>query len=237
MNLSDHSHSLNEEFLPLINNPEKDTSASSEVLYEFIVDNKPPEIVSQAQSGTDQSKNSNSLNLSDILERNIGDELIFESNVLDADNQTDFLDTTSAISTASTAACTTPTIDKYSEVQGCQTFSQTIIGKENHSISANKIETGAGNPFDDAFKMPTDYLPKKKRIKLESSRKPKLPSAGTSDQWMQYHSKKENDRKIKEEKLQKRKKLQEEKKLLAEEKKKLQDKMKAIQQKIKEETK
>ncbi|XP_044576908.1 uncharacterized protein LOC123260043 [Cotesia glomerata] len=170
MNLNDHSHSFNEEFLPLINNPKTDTSASSEVLYEFIVDNKPLEIVSQAQSGTDQSKN---LNLSDVLERNIGDELIFESNVLDADNQTDFLDSTSAITTASTAACTTPTIDKYSKVQGCQTFSQSVI-----------VETDSGNPFDDAFKMPTDYLPKKKRIKLESSGKLKLPSAGTSDQWM-----------------------------------------------------
>lgn len=88
MNLNDHSNSFNEEFLPLITNPETDTSASSEVLYEFIVDNKPLEIVSQAQSGTDQSKNLNLLNLSDVLERTIGDELIFESNVLDADNQT-----------------------------------------------------------------------------------------------------------------------------------------------------
>lgn len=72
----------------MITNPETDTSTSSEVLYEFIVDNKPLEIVSQAQSGTDQSKNLNLLNLSDVLERTIGDELIFESNVLDADNQT-----------------------------------------------------------------------------------------------------------------------------------------------------
>ncbi|XP_074108464.1 uncharacterized protein LOC141533467 [Cotesia typhae] len=190
MNLNDHSHSLNEEFLPFITNPEIDTSVSSEVLYEFIVDNKPIEIASQAQSGTDQSENLNLLNLSDVLERNIGDELIFESNVLDVDNQTDFLDSTSAITTVSTAACTTTTFDKYSEVQDCQTFSQSVIGKENDSISANKIETDAGNPFDDAFKMPTNYLPKKKRIKLESSGKSKLPSAGTSDQWVQYHSKK-----------------------------------------------
>ncbi|KAH0560993.1 hypothetical protein KQX54_010792 [Cotesia glomerata] len=116
MNLNNHSHSFNEEFLPLINNPETDTSASSE-------------------SGTDKSKNLNLLNLSDILERNIGDELIFESNFLDADNQKDFLDSTSA---SITAACTTPTIDKYSEVQGCQTFSQSVIGKENDSISSNK---------------------------------------------------------------------------------------------------
>ncbi|XP_074102208.1 uncharacterized protein LOC141529525 isoform X2 [Cotesia typhae] len=207
-------------------------------LYKYWLDiSGKSEIASQAQSGTDQSENLNLLNLSDVLERNIGDELIFESNVLDVDNQTDFLDSTSAITTVSTAACTTTTFDKYSEVQDCQTFSQSVISKENDSISANKIETDAGNPFDDAFKMPTNYLPKKKRIKLESSGKFKLPSAGTSDQWVQYHSKKENDRKIKEEKLQKRKKLQEEKKLLAEEKKKLQDKMKAIQQKIKEETK
>ncbi|CAD6221978.1 GSCOCG00011683001-RA-CDS [Cotesia congregata] len=163
MNLNDHSHSFNEEFLPLITNPEIDTSASSEVLYEFKVDNKPIEIVSQAQSGTDQSKNLNLLNLSDVLEHNIGDELIFESNVLDADNQTDFLDSTSAITTVSTAACTTPTIDKYSELQECQTFSQAVIGKENDSICANIIETDAGNPFDDAFKMPTNYLPKKKK--------------------------------------------------------------------------
>ncbi|XP_014475888.1 PREDICTED: uncharacterized protein LOC106745117, partial [Dinoponera quadriceps] len=103
------------------------------------------------------------------------------------------LDTTSAITTATTAAFATPTIDKHSEVQRCQTFSQSVIGKENDSISANKIETDAGNPFDNAFTMPPNYLPKKKRIKLEISGKPKLPSAGTSDQWMQYHSKKEND--------------------------------------------
>lgn len=50
----------------------------------------------------------------------------------------DFLDSTSAITTASTAACTTPTIDKHSEVQECQTLSQSVIGKENDSISANK---------------------------------------------------------------------------------------------------
>lgn len=101
----------------------------------------------------------------------------------------------------------------------------------------SEVSTDAGNPFDNAFTLPTDYLPKKKRIKVESSGKPKLPAAATSDQWMQHHMEKENKRKVKEEKLQHRKKLQEEKKLLAEEKKKLQDKMKAIQKKIKEETK
>lgn len=84
--------------------------------------------------------------------------------------------------------------------------------------------------------MPTKYLPKKKRIKVESSRKPKLPSAGTSDQWMQYHSKKENDEIIRKEKQERKKQLQEQKKQLADERKKLQDQMKKIQQKIKEET-
>lgn len=59
--------------------------------------------------------------------------------------------------------------------------------------------------------MPSDYLPKRKRIKVESSGKPRLLSADTSDQWMQYHSKKENYHKIKEEKQQKRKQFLEEK--------------------------
>ncbi|CAG5082687.1 Protein of unknown function [Cotesia congregata] len=175
MNLNDHSHSFNEEFLPLITNPEIDTSASSEVLYEFKVDNKPIEIVSQAQSGTDQSKNLNLLNLSDVLEHNIGDELIFESNVLDADNQTDFLDSTSAITTVSTAACTTPTIDKYSELQECQTFSQALKPMLGILLTTH-------------LRCQLIIYRRKKRIKLESSGKPKLPSAGTSDQWMQYHS-------------------------------------------------
>ncbi|GBP37825.1 hypothetical protein EVAR_21668_1 [Eumeta japonica] len=86
-----------------------------------------------------------------------------------------------------------PCYGKNSEPQINLTLSESVVSKENDSKSANEIETNVGNPFDQAFKMPTKYLPKKKRIKVESSRKPKLPSAGTSDQWMQYHSKKEND--------------------------------------------
>ncbi|GBP40349.1 hypothetical protein EVAR_86495_1 [Eumeta japonica] len=45
------------------------------------------------------------------------------------------------------------------------TLSESVVSKENDSKSANEIETNVGNPFDQAFKMPTKYLPKKKRIK------------------------------------------------------------------------
>ena len=70
--------------------------------------------------------------------------------------------------------------------------------------------------FNDAFTLPIKYLSKKKRIKLEATGKPKLPSAGTSDDWINYHKKKE-------EKADKIKNLRNEKKKLEEEKKVLQD--------------
>ncbi|GBP56893.1 hypothetical protein EVAR_41642_1 [Eumeta japonica] len=123
------------------------------------------------------------------------------------------LDTTSVITNITnvpTTTLTTPVMEKNSEPQINLTLSESVVSKENDSKSANEIETNVGNPFDQAFKMPTKYLPKKKRIKVESSRKPKLPSAGTSDQWMQYHSKKENDEIIKK-KNKNEKQLQEQK--------------------------
>lgn len=123
----------------------------------------------------------------------------------------DSLDTTSTITTATNAAFAAPAMDKHLEAQGCEKISESVINKENDSKSANRIVTDVENPFDNAFKMPSDYLPKRKRIKVESSGKPRLLSAGTSDQWMQYHSKKENYHKIKEEKQQKRKQFLEEK--------------------------
>lgn len=55
--------------------------------------------------------------------------------------------------------------------------------------------------------MPTAYLPKKRRIKVEGSGKPKLPATGTADvcKWWDYN--------IKKKERNKNKKLQEEKKI------------------------
>lgn len=90
--------------------------------------------------------------------------------------------------------------------------------------------------FKNVFTLPTEYLPKKKRIKVEASGKAKLPAAGTSDAWFERELEKERKQKEKEKKLAKKKQLQEEKKKLAQEKKLLQEKMKEIQKKIKLET-
>ncbi|GBP71764.1 hypothetical protein EVAR_58861_1 [Eumeta japonica] len=46
------------------------------------------------------------------------------------------------------------------------TLSESVVSKENDSKSANEIETNVGNPFDQAFKMPTKYLPKKRESRL-----------------------------------------------------------------------
>ncbi|GBP78699.1 hypothetical protein EVAR_90568_1 [Eumeta japonica] len=195
------------------NNLESNESVSPEVIYEFVIENESLENFSEA----------------DILEHNTGDELKFDSNVLVADSQTGSLDTTSVITNITnvpTTTLTTPVMEKNSDPQINLTLSESVVSKENDSKSANEIETNVGNPFDQAFKMPTKYLPKKKRIKVESSHKPKLPSAGTSDQWMQYHSKKENDEIIKKEKQERKKQLQEQKKRIADERKKLQDQIK-----------
>ncbi|GBP66507.1 hypothetical protein EVAR_85654_1 [Eumeta japonica] len=156
----------------------------------------------------------------DILEHNTGDELKFDSNVLVADSQTGSLDTTSVITNITnvpTTTLTTPVMEKNSEPQINLTLSESVVSKENDSKSANEIFT------------------EEKRIKVESSRKPKLPSAGTSDQWMQYHSKKENDEIIKK-KNKNEKTITRTEKRIADERKKLQDQIKEIQQKIKEET-
>lgn len=90
--------------------------------------------------------------------------------------------------------------------------------------------------FKNVFTLPTEYLPKKKKVKVEASGRPKLPAAGTSDAWFEWQLEKERKQKEKEEKLAKKKQLQEEKKKLAQEKKLLQEKMKELQKKIKLET-
>ena len=45
--------------------------------------------------------------------------------------------------------------------------------------------------FYKAFTLPVQYLPKKKRSKVKASGKPKLQSAGISDEWYNYHLEKE----------------------------------------------
>ena len=85
------------------------------------------------------------------------------------------------------------------------------------------------------FTLPTEYLPKKKKIKVEASGKAKLPAAGTSDAWFEWQLEKERKQKEKEEKIAKKKRLQEEKKKLAQEKKIIQERMNEIQKRIKHE--
>lgn len=83
--------------------------------------------------------------------------------------------------------------------------------------------------------MPEKYLPEKKKLKLKNSKKPKLPSAGTSDEWLKLQEEKEREKRLKEEQKEKRKQLQEEKRKIAEEKKKLDAQIKEIQRRIKTE--
>jgi len=83
--------------------------------------------------------------------------------------------------------------------------------------------------------LPLEYLPKKKKIKLEVSGKRKLPSVGTSDAWWDLAIEKDEQKKMKLEKAAKKKILQEKKKELAKEKKKLQQKINELQKEIKSE--
>lgn len=93
--------------------------------------------------------------------------------------------------------------------------------------------------FTDAFTLPIEYLPKKKKAKLAASGKPKLPAVGTSEEWWKIQMEKEQAQKLKQEQIAKKKLLREEKKKLAEEKKKylreVQEKINDIQKKIKTE--
>ena len=77
--------------------------------------------------------------------------------------------------------------------------------------------------------MPTKYLPKNKRVKLETSGKPKKPKSRDMDAWYEHHMEKEREQEIKKEKQEKKKKLPEEKKIYA-------AKMKELTRRIKEET-
>ena len=108
--------------------------------------------------------------------------------------------------------------------------------KENSPGMANQI-AGLDDTFLEAFTMPTKYLPKKKRLKLEASGKLKLPAASTSDAWLRIQLDKEEKKRQKEEKIAQRKELQKQKKQLAEEKKKLDAKMKEEKRKVDEKMK
>jgi len=100
--------------------------------------------------------------------------------------------------------------------------------KENSPGMANQV-AGLDDSFSKAFTMPTKYLPKKKRMKLEATGKSKLPAAGTSDAWLQMQL----------EKGEKKRQLAEEKKKLdarmKEEKRKVDEKIKELFQRIKKE--
>ncbi|XP_066590732.1 uncharacterized protein [Prorops nasuta] len=110
--------------------------------------------------------------------------------------------------------------------------------KENNNPAANEgVDIHQDACFANAFTLPVDYLPTKKKAKLKASGKRKLPAAGTADEWWNYNMEKERQKKEKEEKLIQKKKLQQQKKELAEEKKVLAQKMKEIAEKIKKETK
>ncbi|KAK0174340.1 hypothetical protein PV327_010123 [Microctonus hyperodae] len=78
----------------------------------------------------------------------------------------------------------------------------------------NNDELPSINVVKEIFTLPLEYLPTKKRAKIEKSGKSKLPSVGTSDAWYEHQLEKENIKKIKEEKQKNRKRLQDEKKKL-----------------------
>jgi len=108
--------------------------------------------------------------------------------------------------------------------------------KENSPGMANQV-AGLDDSFSKAFTMPTKYLPKKKRMKLEATGKSKLPAASTSDAWLQMQLEKEEKKRQQEEKIAQRKELQRQKKQLAEEKKKLNARMKEEKRKVDEKMK
>ncbi|XP_066590557.1 DNA ligase 1-like [Prorops nasuta] len=120
----------------------------------------------------------------------------------------------------------TKTVNKESDITQTDDENQE---NQNPDKTDNKNEAS----FSMAFTLPVEYLPKKKRIKLEGKGKSKLPSVGTSDMWWNTEMKKEQAKKEKQERILKNKQLREEKKKIAEEKKKLQEKMKEIAKKIK----
>lgn len=99
------------------------------------------------------------------------------------------------------------------------------------------IESHVEKGFVNAFVLPEKYLPKKKRQKLSGKDKPKLSSAGTSDEWIKSNLEKEEEKRKKEEKAAKTRQLQEEKKKLAEERKKISERIKEVAKTIKQEKK
>ncbi|XP_011305773.1 uncharacterized protein [Fopius arisanus] len=80
---------------------------------------------------------------------------------------------------------------------------QTLLGDSSHEKENKICDSNEVDHFSEAFTLPVEYLPKKKKTKIEASGKPKLPSAGTSDEWFNYHVEKEKRQKIKEEKIKK----------------------------------
>lgn len=99
MNLNDHNHSSTQEFDPLINNTELNKVSAPEILYEILVENNPAEIVSRLQSCTSENENLDLLELADVFTNSIPvqssedrrteihNELMFDSNVLEIDDQ------------------------------------------------------------------------------------------------------------------------------------------------------
>ena len=67
--------------------------------------------------------------------------------------------------------------------------------------------------------MPIEYIPKKKRARFDTRGKLKKPCVGHMDQFLEDHQKKLEQKKIKEDQIEKKTLLQEEKKKLVEEEK------------------
>ncbi|XP_074101289.1 uncharacterized protein LOC141528905 [Cotesia typhae] len=112
----------------------------------------------------------------------------------------------------------------------CKSIDRQSSSVKKNSPKADKkvLDNSPKKPFKEIFTLPVEYLPKKKRCRVEKSGKSKLPSVGTSDEWYQSELEKEKIKKQQQDKKLKRKELQDEKK-------KLQEKVKEIQKKLKEE--
>lgn len=87
--------------------------------------------------------------------------------------------------------------------------------------------------FEDSFLIPKDYLPKQKKVRLQKSKKPRVPSTACSDEFLQKleEDKEEANKKALEQK--RKKDLQEKKKILAEKKKEIEKEMRELQDQIK----
>ena len=76
----------------------------------------------------------------------------------------------------------------------------------NKSSCINEVLDDRSRAFQNAFLLPMEFLPRKKKAKLEKSNKSKKPSAGTSDEWLKLEKERLLKQKLQDEKKAEKKK-------------------------------